>query len=179
MTRYKASFIHFLLSAIVVGAIFSIIFFVWYPGPTFRIAGAVSIVLVLVAVDLVLGPTLTLIVYKEGKPGLKFDLIVIGSGSGLEVSADVSDAGQSVAIIEEGPFGGTCLNRGCIPAKAFLETAAVKRHVDHSSEFGIDSGEAVVEFAESASCHLIRELLDHAGLRDDSRGDWIGSIGRE
>jgi|TARA_B100000315_G_scaffold73759_1_gene67429 pyruvate/2-oxoglutarate dehydrogenase complex dihydrolipoamide dehydrogenase (E3) component len=33
----------------------------------------------------------------------KFDLIVIGSGSGLEVSADVSDAGQSVAIIEKGP----------------------------------------------------------------------------
>jgi hypothetical protein len=77
MTRYKASFIHFLISALVVSIIFSIIFFVWYPGPTFRIAGAVSIVLVLVAVDLVLGPTLTLIVYKEGKPGLKFDLIVI------------------------------------------------------------------------------------------------------
>src|SRR5690606_21127485 len=43
--------------------------------------------------------------------------------------------------------GGTCLNRGCIPAKAFLETAAVKRHVDHSSDFGIDSGDAVVNFA--------------------------------
>ena len=37
------------------------------------------------------------------------DLIVIGSG--LEVSADVSDAGRSVAVIEEGSFGGTCLNR--------------------------------------------------------------------
>ena len=40
-----------------------------------------------------------------------FDLIVIGSGSGLEVSADVSDAGRFVAVFEEGPFGGTCLNR--------------------------------------------------------------------
>ena len=36
-------------------------------------------------------------------------LIVIGSG--LEVSADVSDAGRAVAVIEEGSFGGTCLNR--------------------------------------------------------------------
>ena len=36
-------------------------------------------------------------------------LIVIGSG--LEVSADVSDTGRSVAVIEEGSFGGTCLNR--------------------------------------------------------------------
>ena len=39
-----------------------------------------------------------------------FDLIVIGSGSGLEVSAEESDAGRSVAVIEEGHFGGTCLN---------------------------------------------------------------------
>lgn len=77
VTRYKASAIHFLISATIVGVIFAIIFFVWYPGPTFRIAGAMGIVLVLVGVDLVLGPTLTLIIYKEGKPGLKFDLVVI------------------------------------------------------------------------------------------------------
>jgi hypothetical protein len=77
MTRYKASSIHFLISASIVSAIFAVIFFAWYPGPTFRIAGAMSIVTVLVGVDLVLGPTLTLIVYKEGKRGLKFDLVVI------------------------------------------------------------------------------------------------------
>ncbi|HSP27522.1 MAG TPA: dihydrolipoyl dehydrogenase, partial [Ilumatobacteraceae bacterium] len=47
-------------------------------------------------------------------------------------------------------LGGTCLNRGCIPAKAFLETAAVKRHVDHSSDFGIESGgTASVDFART------------------------------
>ena len=77
MTRYRAAAIHFLISASVVSVIFAVIFFVWYPGPTFQIAGAVSIVLVLVGVDLVLGPTLTLIIYKEGKWGLKFDLAVI------------------------------------------------------------------------------------------------------
>ena len=77
MTRYRASSIHFLISALIVGVIFAVIFFVWYPAPTFRIAGAISIVLVLIGVDLVLGPTLTLIVYKEGKPGLKFDLAFI------------------------------------------------------------------------------------------------------
>jgi len=49
-----------------------------------------------------------------------FDLIVIGSGSGLEVSADASDAGWNVAVIEEGPFGGTCLSRGCIPSKMLI-----------------------------------------------------------
>ena len=37
-------------------------------------------------------------------------------------------------------LGGTCLNRGCIPAKAFLETAAVHRHVAHAADFGIEAG---------------------------------------
>ena len=41
----------------------------------------------------------------------QFDLIVIGSGSGLEVSLEAAALGLSVAIIEEGPFGGTYLNR--------------------------------------------------------------------
>jgi len=52
--------------------------------------------------------------------------------------------------VEKDALGGTCLNRGCIPAKAFLETAAVKRHVDHSSDFGIDtSGDVTVDFART------------------------------
>ncbi len=69
----------------------------------------------------------------------KFDLIVIGSGSGLEVSADVSDAGQSVAIIEEGPFGGTCLNRGCIPSKMLVHCADVMQTVQNAAAFGIQA----------------------------------------
>ena len=67
----------------------------------------------------------------------KFDLIVIGSGSGLEVSADVSDAGWSVAIIEEGPFGGTCLNRGCIPSKMLIHCADVMQTIENVAAFGI------------------------------------------
>jgi dihydrolipoamide dehydrogenase len=69
----------------------------------------------------------------------KFDLIVIGSGSGLEVSADVSDAGQSVAIIEEGPFGGTCLNRGCIPSKMLIHCADVMQTIQNAAAFGIQA----------------------------------------
>jgi mycothione reductase len=67
----------------------------------------------------------------------KFDFIVIGSGSGLEVSADLSDAGWSVAIIEEGPFGGTCLNRGCIPSKMLIHCADVMQTVQNAAAFGI------------------------------------------
>ncbi len=67
----------------------------------------------------------------------KFDLIVIGSGSGLEVSSEASDAGWSVAVVEEGPFGGTCLNRGCIPSKMLIHCADVMQTVQNASMFGI------------------------------------------
>ena len=55
----------------------------------------------------------------------KFNLMGIGSGSGLEVFADAADRGVSVAAVEEGPFGGTCLNRGCIPSKMLIHFADI------------------------------------------------------
>src|SRR6056297_461303 len=71
----------------------------------------------------------------------QFDLVVIGGGpGGYSAALYGASAGLNVALVEKDALGGTCLNRGCIPAKAFLETAAVKRHVDHSSDFGIESG---------------------------------------
>ncbi len=80
-----------------------------------------------------------------------FDLVVIGGGpGGYSAALYGASAGLNVALVEKDALGGTCLNRGCIPAKAFLETAAVKRHVDHSSDFGIESGGAsTVDFART------------------------------
>ena len=77
LSKRRAFLVHLLLSTLVVGTVCTIIFFVWYPGPYFDARGAWSILRVLVGVDLILGPTLTLILYKPGKPGLLFDLIVI------------------------------------------------------------------------------------------------------
>jgi dihydrolipoamide dehydrogenase len=77
-----------------------------------------------------------------------FDLVVIGGGPGGYASAlYAASAGMQVALVEKDALGGTCLNRGCIPAKAFLETAAVKRHVEHAGEFGIESSSPSVNFA--------------------------------
>ena len=56
---------------------------------------------------------------------------------------------MSVALVERDTIGGTCLNRGCIPAKAFLETAAANRHVAHASEFGINATSSGVDFSVS------------------------------
>ncbi len=77
-----------------------------------------------------------------------FDLVVIGGGpGGYSAALYGASAGLRVALVEKDALGGTCLNRGCIPAKAFLETASVKRHVDHAAEFGIDSSAPSVNFA--------------------------------
>ena len=78
----------------------------------------------------------------------QFDLVVIGGGPGGYAAALYgASAGLNVALVEKDALGGTCLNRGCIPAKAFLETAAVKRHVQHAGEFGIEASEPAVNFA--------------------------------
>jgi dihydrolipoamide dehydrogenase len=66
-----------------------------------------------------------------------FDLIVIGSGSGLDVSSEAADRGLSVAVVEHGPFGGTCLNRGCIPSKMLIHSADVMETIRRADLFGI------------------------------------------
>jgi hypothetical protein len=65
------------LSATIVGSACALIFFVWYPHPYFLATGAWTVLRVLIGVDLGLGPLLTLIVFKPGKRGLKFDLAAI------------------------------------------------------------------------------------------------------
>jgi mycothione reductase len=68
-----------------------------------------------------------------------FSLVVIGSGSGNLVVPD--DPGQRgpVALIESAAFGGTCINRGCIPSKILVHTADVASQVRHAPEFGIEA----------------------------------------
>jgi dihydrolipoamide dehydrogenase len=55
----------------------------------------------------------------------EFDLIVIGSGAGLEVASAAAQSGLKVAIVERSNMGGTCLNTGCIPSKLLLHSADV------------------------------------------------------
>ena len=77
MTRWKAAGIHFAISVLIASVAFCLLYFVYYPQPYFVAAGASTLVLILLGVDVVLGPLLTLIVFKSGKKTLKFDLAVI------------------------------------------------------------------------------------------------------
>lgn len=78
----------------------------------------------------------------------RYDLAVIGGGPGGYAAAlYAANAGLSVALVEKDMPGGTCLHRGCIPAKAFLETAHVARTVARAGEFGIRARSEGVDFA--------------------------------
>ncbi len=66
-----------------------------------------------------------------------FDAIVIGAGSGLHISSIAAEKGLKVAVIDEGPFGGTCLNRGCIPSKMLIHVADVLEAIRKAQVFGI------------------------------------------
>ncbi|MGB3369247.1 MAG: mycothione reductase [Rhodococcus sp. (in: high G+C Gram-positive bacteria)] len=68
-----------------------------------------------------------------------FDIAIIGSGSGNSI-ADDRFADLKIALLEErSPFGGTCLNVGCIPTKMFVYAAEVARTIRDSSRYGVDS----------------------------------------
>lgn len=77
MTRWRASLLHLGLSALVGLGFAALTRFVWYPGPFFELSGAIGLLTILVPVDVLIGPLLTLIVFKSGKPSLRFDLTVI------------------------------------------------------------------------------------------------------
>ena len=80
----------------------------------------------------------------------QFDVVIIGGGPGGYAAALYgAAAGLSIALIERDKVGGTCLHRGCIPAKEFLETAHVRRTFDHAAEFGIHAAAPTVDFSVS------------------------------
>lgn len=82
----------------------------------------------------------------------KFDLIVIGAGpGGYETAAEAAASGVSVALIERGELGGTCLNRGCIPTKALCKSAEVALHVGEAAQFGVDVSGFTFDYAVAAA----------------------------
>lgn len=70
---------------------------------------------------------------------LSYDLVIVGAGSGNMLPAE-EFAGWRIAVVEADRFGGTCLNRGCIPSKMLVHTADVARTVREAGRFGIRAG---------------------------------------
>ncbi|RXK51141.1 dihydrolipoyl dehydrogenase [Halorientalis pallida] len=93
----------------------------------------------------------------------EYDFLVVGSGSGLEVANVAVRRGQSVAVVEKGPLGGTCLNRGCIPSKHLLYHADVLETIERADEFDIEATVEGVAFAD-----IVRKVNEEVG--EDAEG---------
>ena len=73
-----------------------------------------------------------------------FDLLILGGGMSYVGAIRAAQLGMKVGLVERGRLGGTCLNRGCIPSKALLETADLLHRVTtQGTEFGLTQGEQV------------------------------------
>jgi dihydrolipoamide dehydrogenase len=80
----------------------------------------------------------------------QFDIVVLGGGpAGYATALYGAAAGLNIALLEEGRVGGTCLHRGCIPAKELLQTAEVLRTVQRASEYGVDAGVPTLDLNRS------------------------------
>lgn len=70
----------------------------------------------------------------------QFDLVILGGGSGGYACAlRAAQLGKTVALIESGKLGGTCLHRGCIPTKALLHSGEVADSAREASSFGVNA----------------------------------------
>lgn len=93
MSRWKAATIHLALSILVLGTVAAFVLLLWYPSALLTLSGVDRLIGLIAAVDLTVGPLLTLIVYRHGKPGLRLDLTLIAVvqlvllGYGLSVLA--------------------------------------------------------------------------------------------
>ncbi|HJF26761.1 MAG TPA: type IV pilin accessory protein [Acinetobacter lwoffii] len=93
--RLKFFLSHLLLSFLVALLVVGLVFFIWYPSPLATAVGVTRIFLMLLVIDVILGPLLGLLVYKEGKKTLKFDLSVI-------IVIQIAALGYGVYNIEQG-----------------------------------------------------------------------------
>ena len=79
MTRWRAAGVHLLISACIAAAVLALMLAIWYPPPLFEAMGGAGLAMIVIGVDVVMGPALTLVVFRSGKRGLKFDLAVIAA----------------------------------------------------------------------------------------------------
>lgn len=84
--RLRAFAWHLAISAVLAGLSLLLVFLVWYPAPLQKAIGVTEIFLLVLGVDVTIGPLLTLLVYRKGKPSLRFDLATIAFLQGAALS---------------------------------------------------------------------------------------------
>lgn len=101
-------------------------------------------------------------VYRRYKKPKKFDynIVVLGAGSGGLISAYIAAAVKAkVALIEGHKMGGDCLNTGCVPSKAIIQTAKVANLMRKAERFGLKSVEPQVDLERIMA--RVHEVIKH------------------
>src|SRR5665647_2345075 len=112
------------------------------------------------------------------------DVAVLGGGPGGYTAAiRAAQLGAKVACIEKEPeLGGTCLRVGCIPTKAWVQTAFALREVEESfAKFGVKVGEATLDFeASNAWKDSVSKQMTGgvAALLKSNGAEWVKGVGR-
>ena len=96
--------------------------------------------------------------------------MVGGGPAGYATALYGASAGLKIALVEKEKVGGTCLHRGCIPAKELLESAHVFRTVAHASTFGVNAGAPTIDW--SVTMKRKQQVVDTQwkGLESTIRG---------
>ncbi len=92
----------------------------------------------------------------------EFDVVVIGGGTGNKVALAAADRGLDAALVERGPLGGTCVNRGCNPSKTLIHRADIAETVRRAGEFGIDAELDRIDFPR-----IVHEVTDAMEVKSD------------
>ncbi len=112
----------------------------------------------------------------------EYDVVVIGSGAGMNVAADAYNQGMTVAVVEHGPMGGTCLNRGCIPTKMLTYPADLIADLEESAKLNFTAKIEKIDFAG-----LMERTQNEVGNDSQNQGrsidaaenfDWYKETGR-
>src|SRR6476659_3611930 len=115
---------------------------------------------------------------------MEVDVAVLGGGPGGYTAAiRAAQLGAKVACIEKEPeLGGTCLRVGCIPTKAWVQTAfALKQAEESFAKFGVRVGEATLDFAASNAwkAGVVKQMTQGvAGLFKANGVEWVKGVGR-
>ena len=110
-----------------------------------------------------------------------YDVLVIGSGSGMSIADGAFNRGMQVAVVEMGPLGGTCLNRGCIPSKMVIYPADVINIIREAGKLGVKARIEEIDFSYimERSAKLVAEDVNHMemGIRRARGLDLYSEVG--
>jgi mycothione reductase len=111
----------------------------------------------------------------------KFDVLVIGSGSGMIVASNAVEVGLKTAVVESGPMGGTCVNRGCIPSKMLIYPADVAAMIQEATNVNVNATINAIGFERimNRMHHFVTEDSRHQAVSVEATPNltWFKDVG--